>query len=319
MAKLVKRVLACEIGELRLDLTLPAGQSFRWKKINEFEWRGVFARRIWTLSQKTESLEYSVYPNSDVEEEEQLLRDYFQLDTKLTDLYKVWEKADKNFAQISSKFSGVRVLRQDPVETVFSFICSSNNNISRITSMVEKLCSSYGDLIGEIDGVVYHQFPNPEKLAHVEVERHLKEQKFGYRASFIHKTAKIIKEKGDDWLYNLRKVDYPQAHQALLELSGVGAKVADCVCLMALDKTQAIPVDTHIFQIAAKTYLPSLKSRKSLTDKTYKEIGDYLREMFGSHAGWAQSVLFSSDLAMFKDLVSDGDKKPSGKRVKRGC
>jgi len=60
---------------------------------------------------------------------------------------------------------------------------------------------------------------------------------------------------------------------ALLELPGVGAKVADCVCLMSLDKTNAIPVDTHIWQITSQYYMQNLSKTKSLTDKLYKQIG----------------------------------------------
>lgn len=74
-----------------------------------------------------------------------ILRDYLQLDVNLGELYSQWQKADKNFSKVSESFPGVRILRQDPVENLVSFICSSNNNIARITGMVEKLCQQYGD------------------------------------------------------------------------------------------------------------------------------------------------------------------------------
>lgn len=74
-----------------------------------------------------------------------ILRDYLQLDVNLGELYDQWQKADKNFSKVSESFPGVRILRQDPVENLVSFICSSNNNIARITGMVEKLCQQYGD------------------------------------------------------------------------------------------------------------------------------------------------------------------------------
>ena len=61
---------------------------------------------------------------------------------------------------------------------------------------------------------------------------------------------------------------------ALCELPGVGAKVADCVCLMSLDKTEAVPVDTHVWQLTTKHYMPHLQKTKSLTTKMYKEIGE---------------------------------------------
>lgn len=101
-----------------------------------------------------------------------------------------------------------------------------------------------------------------------------------------------------------------------MSLPGIGAKVADCICLMSLGHTEAIPVDTHVFQITAKHYLPHLLNKgKSLTAQRYAEIGkivcsyfyhlkfynfiflgDFYREKFQEHAGWAQTVLFASNL-----------------------
>jgi PREDICTED: predicted protein-like len=101
---------------------------------------------------------------------------------------------------------------------------------------------------------------------------------------------------------NLRTLDRYKAHQELMQLSGIGAKVADCICLMSLDKLDSIPVDTHVWQIATTKYLPHLKQQKTMTSKAYKEIGDYFREKFGEYAGWAHVVLFCADLKNFKHL-----------------
>lgn len=62
---------------------------------------------------------------------EQILKDYFQLDIDLESLYRQWSLADANFNQVAKNYVGVRMLRQDPVENLFAFICSSNNNIQR--------------------------------------------------------------------------------------------------------------------------------------------------------------------------------------------
>lgn len=67
-------------------------------------------------------------------------------------------------------------------------------------------------------------------------------------------------------------------------------QVADCICLMALGHLQAIPVDTHIYQIAARFYMPKLVQQKTVTEKVYNEIGDHFRELYGPLAGWAHTV-----------------------------
>lgn len=62
-------------------------------------------------------------------------------------------------------------------------------------------------------------------------------------------------------------------------------------------------VDTHVWKIALNDYLPHLKKNKTMTDKSYKEIGNFFRSHFGPYAGWAHSVLFTADLAKFKKLL----------------
>ena len=71
--------------------------------------------------------------------------------------------------------------------------------------------------------------------------------------------------------------------------------MADCIALMSLDQNLAIPVDTHMHQIAIR-YLPHLKAKKTVTDKVYREISGHFQKLYGPYAGWAHSVLFSSDL-----------------------
>ncbi|XP_069122062.1 LOW QUALITY PROTEIN: N-glycosylase/DNA lyase-like [Argopecten irradians] len=262
------------------------------------------------------------------DELEAILRDYFRLDVNLTDLYKSWSSADPVFRQTARDFMGVRILRQDPVENLFSFICSSNNHISRISGMVERLCQTYGTKITEYEDESYFSFPSVESLSGNDVEAKLRGLGFGYRAKYINVTAKYIQERhSEEWLRGLRDQSYQDTKTELMKLCGVGAKVADCVCLMSMDKLEAVPVDTHVWQIAARDYMPKLKQAKSLTDKLYKEIGDHFRELWGDQAGWAHSVLFAADLKQFKDKdnikkevaikIEDMNSKNKGHKLKR--
>lgn len=78
---------------------------------------------------------------------------------------------------------------------------------------------------------------------------------------------------------------------------------------MSLDKHSAIPVDTHVWQIAARDYMPNLRLVKSINDKVYKQIGDFFRELYGEYAGWAHSVLFSGDLKKFEEFPNSKKKR----------
>ncbi|CUS11010.1 unnamed protein product [Tuber aestivum] len=333
--------LPLALSELCLSSVLRCGQSFRqlpatiqrerkkrkkerkeinrwvdrWKSSNPGEWTCALKGRILTLRQDDSHLHYrAVFPVTAAapwkDDTVELIRDYFNLDINLTKLYERWSAADAHFLKKAVRFAGIRMLRQDPWENLVSFICSSNNNISRISQMVvDKLCTNFGPKLGEADGHTYHDFPSPGALMGDGTEQRLRELGFGYRAKYISTTARIVaQERLAGWLDGLRKVDYKDAHEALLELSGVGPKVADCVCLMSLDKAEAVPVDTHVWQIAQRDYGFGRGKHKSLTKATYKAIGDHFRKLWGQEAGWAHSVLFTADLKAFADVKLEGVK-----------
>ncbi|CAG2053474.1 unnamed protein product [Timema podura] len=264
-----------------------------------------------------EKCDSNSYLNKSVDDEE-LLKKYLRLDEPLQDLYELWSKKDLHFKQAAVKFQGLRILAQDPTENLFSFICSSNNNISRISSMVEKLCTLYGTRIATVDNITYFDFPHVSALTDPSVEQSLREAGFGYRAKFIHKSAcQIIKEGGVTWLQKLQTLPYEEAKTELMKLPGIGAKVADCICLMSLGHLDAIPVDTHIYQVAAQRYLPHLKNYKSVTNKVYNEIGEYFRDLYEKYAGWAHTIIFCADLKMFQEDAS-ANTKVKGKSIKVG-
>ncbi|XP_066553766.1 N-glycosylase/DNA lyase [Amia ocellicauda] len=321
------RWLPCTHSELRLDLTLGCGQSFRWTETSKGHWTGVMGGRVWTLTQTADRLWFHRYstqpgpregsevvtPEHEEEEDgkdEEALRDYFQLKVQLGGLYQGWGAVDPHFKHTALSFPGVRMLRQDPTECLFSFICSSNNHVSRIQGMVGRLCQRLGEPLCQLGTETYHTFPSLHRLAEEGVEECLRALGFGYRARFLHQSAcHILDMKGPDWLASLRGVAYPEARSALCALPGVGLKVADCVCLMSLDKLGVVPVDTHVWQIARRHYLPELGSaQRSLTPALNQRIGDFFRQLWGPYAGWAHSVLFCADLKKFQKLKVE---KPS--------
>ena len=199
--RLLSGILNITKNQLNLKPCLRGGMSFRWSILNEtsdqIEFIGVIKHRIFKLIQTYSKnlIEYTVYHNesneSDLAQKIELeLKDYFRLDQNLDDLYNEWSKRDANFKERISMhpdvLGGIRQLRLDPIENLFSFICSSNNNIKRITQMVNNMCAHFGERIGELsDGSVYHSFPTIERLAQNDVEEKLRQLSFGYRAKYI--------------------------------------------------------------------------------------------------------------------------------------
>ncbi|XP_012587569.1 PREDICTED: N-glycosylase/DNA lyase isoform X4 [Condylura cristata] len=166
--------------------------------------------------------------------------------------------------------------------------------------MVERLCQAFGPRLLQLDGVAYHAFPSLQALAGPEAEAQLRKMGLGYRARYVSASARTILEErgGLAWLQRLSQAPYEEAHRALCTLPGVGAKVADCICLLALDKPEAVPVDVHVWQIAQRDYSwhPSASQAKGPSPPANKELGNFFRSLWGPYAGWAQAVLFSADL-----------------------
>ena len=205
------------------------------------------------------------------------LRAYFQLDVSLAALYAEWTAVDRGaggegcgrLARVAACLPGVRILRQEPAECLFSFICSSNNNIPRITLILANIRAAYGTELLALprrnnDGtrappLVLHSFPTLEAL-HGASEDDLRALGLGYRAKFVANTCTQLRAAGGyAHLLALRAVADPaKVQEALTLFPGVGRKVADCVALFSLDQTDAIPVDTHVHQIAVRDYDRSL-------------------------------------------------------------
>ena len=182
-------------------------------------------------------------------------------------------------------------------------------------AQAHKLCKHYGAFISNVGGEDLYDFPTPDSLTGKQVESHLRDLGFGYRAKYIAETARVVaREKPAGWLESLRnpnhrgprdwgcepgRFTYKEAHEQLLSLTGVGPKVADCVCLMGLGWGESVPVDTHVWQIAQRDYKFGKIKTKTFNKAMYDAVGDHFRGIWGDYAGWAHSVLFTADLREF--------------------
>lgn len=310
------RSLGVGMKELKLDITFPTGQTFRWKKTGPSEYTGAVGTYLFTLRQvvtdddddddeeEEEEVEYFIHNSSGFSQEaEAALRDYLNLSISLTDMWKGFAEADSRFAALAPYMGGARLLRQDPLECLFQFICSSNNNIQRITQMVEFL-SGFGPCLGTVEGIEFHAFPSLEELSSFD-EGQLRKAGFGYRAKYIVGAVESLKSKcggGKEWLMSLRNLPLEEAIEALCTLPGIGPKVAACVALFSLDQHHAIPVDTHVWQLATQYITPELSGER-FTPKLSRNVSEAFVKRFGKYAGWAQTVLFIAELSSQQDIL----------------
>ncbi|XP_052188254.1 N-glycosylase/DNA lyase OGG1 [Diospyros lotus] len=291
-------------SELSLPLTFPTGQTFRWKKTGDQMYTGVVASHLVSLKHLQNGDVAYCFHNAACEADARLaLLDFLNVGICLADLWQEFSASDSRFAELASHLGGARVLRQDPLECLIQFLCSSNNNIGRITRMVD-FVSSLGNHLGTVEGFEFHEFPSLDRLSKVS-EQELRDAGFGYRAKYIIGTVDALQSKpggGANWLASLRELDLQEVIGSLSTLPGVGPKVAACIALFSLDQHQAIPVDTHVWQIATSYLIPELAGVR-LTPKLCNRVADAFVRKYGKYAGWAQTLLFIAELPSQKALL----------------
>lgn len=175
---------------------------------------------------------------------------------------------------------GVRIFNQDPLETLFSFIISQNNNIPRIKGIIERLCASLGESKSFM-GVKYYAFPTARKMAEQGVD-FFKSIGLGYRAEYVHKLAVDV-DLGLD-VYSFNAFDTPTLKARLTALYGVGPKVCDCVSLFGFHRTDSFPVDTWIDKVYRENFNGTLTNRV--------KVAEWFVNRFGKRSGYYQQYLF---------------------------
>lgn len=257
------------------EITLFCGQAFRWEKTGEHAYRGIAYGRVLNLTAKDGDV--LLYPATP-EEFRDIWENYFDLRRDYGAIQKSYE-ADPILKEGMAYAQGMRVLNQPPFEILISFILSANNNIRRITGIIERLCACFGKPIS-CGGKVYNAFPEPEALACVPVSA-LKDCGAGYRAPYVKEAAQAV--CGGFKLDALRNMDYEEAKKKLVTIKGVGGKVADCILLYSLGFSEAFPMDVWIKRAVYNLYG---------CGKGERELRDFIRSKFGKTAGIAQQYLF---------------------------
>ena len=225
-----------------------SGQCFRFRPLGEQHYALVAGGRYVEIRQQGQTVCF----DCPEDEFEAVWRPYFDLDADYGRYKSAVAKRDKYLQSAVAAGGGLRILRQELWETVVCFIISQQNNIGRITKCVENLCSLFGETCYNKSKQVYNAFPAAERLAACTADD-LAPIRLGYRAKYILAAARQV-ASGEVDLDAVRRMDYTHAKAELMRLTGVGVKVAECICLFALHHIDAFPVDTHIRQMLDAHY-----------------------------------------------------------------
>ena len=237
---------------LDLKLSLTMGQAFRWQSKNDGWYSGVFRGKLFHVKETAGGIDYRVGGSGGVEvantQWDGPLRSYFRLDTDdIESIYADLRVRQDALIPALERYRGMRVLRQEPWECLVSYLCSAPASVERISQDMETLAGEYGERV-TLDGDARYTFPGPEVLAGAN-ESSLRRLGLGFKAPRIIAAARLV-SRNEGELDRLRAVPYQDAKNRLMEYPGIGPKVADCICLMALDKLEAFPIDRHIRRAA---------------------------------------------------------------------
>lgn len=206
----------------------------------------------------------------------------FRLNDDMNEIYSKIS-TDRFVSTAIGQYRGMRITLNDPWETTLCFIISQYNNVKRIRLIVKKFISEFGEPMVNKDGKsMGKSFPTSEVLTNF-TEDDFKRCGAGFRARYVASAAELCTNNLD--LYKLRGKNYDTTKEQLMEISGVGDKVADCIALMGYGKLEAFPIDVWVKRTMENLYFKG-ESKKPA------EIHDFAEELWGDYRGYAQQYLF---------------------------
>ncbi len=269
-------------GKYNLEQTLNSGQAFRWTH-EQGSWTGVVGRRWVQLTSEPDAVLARVA--SPVAGWDWLV-EYLQIQEPLDQILETFPKDEAMKAALAT-CDGLRLLRQDPWECLASFILSSTKQIVQIRQIIQELCRRFGEPVPVPPGFApAWSFPPARVIAELS-DSTLRECKMGFRAPYLAAAARCV-SRGELDLEGVRFLSLTEARERLMELPGVGAKIADCVLLFAYGFPKAFPIDVWVFKAIKELYFSPRARRKVNLGKVRLFAENY----FGPNAGYAQQYLF---------------------------
>ena len=286
MAGELTKLVIEDVRDFSADRIFQSGQCFRFVREDDGSYTGVVRGCFANISYDNEEDILTIWsdyiPKSDTLRL-RFWRDYFDLDRDYHEIKRALSDTDPVMERAAIACSGLRVLNQEPWETLISFIISQNSNIPRIRSSIEMVCERYGERIGSFKNHDMYAFPTIEALASAS-EEDLGSCKLGYRAGYVAEAARQVNVDGGAFLATALTASAEKAEEYLLTLSGVGPKVAHCVLLFSMKKTASFPIDVWIARAMNRFY--------GIDEDDHEAMRAFARDRYDPWGGIAQMYLF---------------------------
>nr|MBE6544969.1 DNA-3-methyladenine glycosylase 2 family protein [Oscillospiraceae bacterium] len=254
------------LGHMSLSDTLECGQAFRYELLvreeNYVEYLTVAYNKIITVGQRRAG--ELIFFDEWSEEYEAAVRRYFAFDTDFEAIRQdIISRTDSEWLkQAAEEAKGIVILKQEPWETLFSFIISQNNNIPRIRKIIRAISAEYGENLSlkegrricpiNADGCFpgceeckscgrCYSFPTAESVT--ERPEGLLHSKPGFRYKYLLDAANKVCEKVINLEGIIEAESYAYTLEELKKILGVGDKVASCAALFGFSNLEAFPID----------------------------------------------------------------------------
>ncbi|MDR0817933.1 MAG: 8-oxoguanine DNA glycosylase [Clostridiales Family XIII bacterium] len=279
------------VKDFNLDHIFDCGQCFRWHKEHDGSYSGIVEGSFSNISYKmntdisgggTVTIWSNLYEQSPSLREKYWIN-YLDLGRDYGLIKRLLTTEDAIMAKAVKVGSGIRILNQNKWETLISFIISQNNNLPRIRTCIEALCDAQGRLIGTRRGTALHSFPSVDRLSVLRGED-LDVCRLGYRSKYIAETARRVAYDGGAFLETGDRMPTANIEEYLLSLPGVGPKVANCILLFAMRKSEVFPIDVWMRRVMSRFY--------GMGEHNTAAMKDYAQRNFGQYGGIAQQYLF---------------------------
>ncbi len=257
------------VADFDLKRTLESGQFFHFQKIGGFYYIHN-SDKVFVAAQEGGRLYFDGAGKFEIS-------NFFGLNDNFTKI-KIQLMKDEIIREAINEHQGIRLMNQDPWQCTMSFICSSFSNIKKIQHNVYALSKQFGRRVS-LNRYIGHSFPAVGSLNNL---KKIKSCAVGFRAKYLYEANKML---SNYFFRDLRKLNYGTAKKKLLEVPGVGEKVADCILLFSLGRTEAFPVDVWISRAMKENF----EECKKFSEKKIAEFG---RERWGELAGYAQQYLY---------------------------
>ena len=249
-----------------LKSTITCGQIFRF--IEEDNGYTIIVKdRVISLK---EDGDYIIIESSNDTGLEDFIYDYFDLNRDYKKIENDIIKKDKKLKDAIVFSKGLRMIHQDPFETLISYIISQNNRVSSIANSLNLLSFNYGEKIIFKDKE-YYLFPSLEKLSKLSIED-FRNCKVGFRDKYLYEIIENINNKKLE-LDKIYSMNGDEALKYLVGFKGIGMKVASCILLFAYQKFDVYPVDTWVKKFMKEDY--NIEGEANIRKFTYDKYKDY--------------------------------------------